>query len=104
VQNLEAKTVSMVSMHCQAHRLASACYYTAADLCSTLYEITKAIFCFSVEIGLPDDASEYEDRRSAVAAGMQAKWLLSETTVRARSEILPKSLFILRLQAAVRKK
>ena len=42
-QNLEAKIESMVSMHCHAHRLALAFYYTAADLYSVVYETAKAL-------------------------------------------------------------
>ena len=42
VQKLEAKIVRMVSVHCNAHRLASTCYYTAAELYSMLYETSKA--------------------------------------------------------------
>jgi len=41
-QKLEAKIVSMVSVHCHAQHLASACYYTAADLCSMVCETAKA--------------------------------------------------------------
>ena len=51
--------------------------------------IMKILYCFTVVIGLPGDASDYnEDKRSAVAASMQKRWLSSEATVRARSEIL----------------
>jgi len=42
-QKLEAKIVSLVSMHCHAHRLASVSYYTAADSNSIMYETTKAL-------------------------------------------------------------
>jgi len=41
-QKLEAKIVSMVSVYCHAHRLTSASYYTAADLCSMVCETMKA--------------------------------------------------------------
>jgi len=45
----------------------------------------EVFHCFTVAIGLPRDASDYnEDIRSTVAARMQS----SEATVRARSEIL----------------
>jgi len=40
---LEAKIVSLVSVHCHGHRLASASYYTVADLYSTVYETAKAL-------------------------------------------------------------
>jgi len=42
VQKLEAKIVRMVIVHCHTHRLASTCYYTAAELYSMLYETSKA--------------------------------------------------------------
>jgi len=42
-QKLEAKFVSMASVHCHEHRFASACYYTAADLCNMVYETAKAL-------------------------------------------------------------
>jgi len=41
-QKLEAKIVSLVSVHCHAHRLVSACYYPAADLYSMVYGTAKA--------------------------------------------------------------
>jgi len=41
-QKLEAKIVSLVPVHCHAHRLASASYYIAADLCSMVHETAKA--------------------------------------------------------------
>jgi len=42
-QNLEAKLVSMASVHCHAHRLASACYFLDVDLYSMVYETAKAL-------------------------------------------------------------
>jgi len=42
-QKLEAKIVSLVSVHFHAHRLALAFYYAAADLHSMVYETAKAI-------------------------------------------------------------
>jgi len=42
-QKLEAKIVSLVSVHCHEHRLASASYNTAADLYSMVYETAKAL-------------------------------------------------------------
>jgi len=40
-QNLEAEIIRIVSVHCHAHRLASACSCTAADLYSVRkYEST----------------------------------------------------------------
>ena len=55
-------------MHCRGHRLASASYYNAADLYSTVYKTAKTLckkniatievfHCFTVAIGLPGDAS-----------------------------------------------
>jgi len=54
-QNLEAKIVSLVS----AHRTASL--------------RPQLLYCFTVAIGLPADASDNEDKRSAVAVRMQNK-------------------------------
>jgi len=52
--------------------------------------IMEVFHCFTVAIGLVDDASNYnEDKRSAVAArAFKTRWLSSESTVRAGSEIL----------------
>ena len=55
-------------MHCRGHSLASASYYNAADLYSTVYKtattlckkniaIIEVFHCFTVVIGLPGDAS-----------------------------------------------
>jgi len=41
-QKLEAKIVSLVSVHCHAHRFGLN-YYTAADLYSMVYETAKAL-------------------------------------------------------------
>jgi len=44
--------------------------------------IIEVFYCFSVVIGLPGDASDYnEGKRSAVGAVMQNRWLSSEATV-----------------------
>ena len=80
-QKLEGNMVSMVSVHCHVHRLASASHYTSVGLFSMVYETAKAlscnygsVYCFTVAIGLPGDASDYnEDKRSSVAARMQNK-------------------------------
>ena len=76
-QKLEAEIVRIVSVHCHVHHLASACCYVSADLCSvrkcesTLMRLWK---CFTVAIGLPGNASDYnEDEMSAFAARMQNK-------------------------------
>jgi len=82
--NLEVKIVSMVSLHCHAHRLASAYYCTAADLsrwCVKLQKhfnaIMEVFYCFTVAIRLPGDASDYnENKTSAVAARMQNKMVV----------------------------
>jgi len=42
-QKLEAKSVSLVSVQCHVLRLASASYYTAADLYSMVYETARAL-------------------------------------------------------------
>jgi len=42
-RKLEAKIVSMVSVHCQAHRFALASYHTVADLYSMVYQTAKAL-------------------------------------------------------------
>ena len=82
-QRLEAKSVSLVSVHCHAHRLASASYCTAAvQVCTVwctklrkhIHAITEVLYCFTVAISLPGYASDNnEDKRSAVAAHMQNK-------------------------------
>jgi len=43
-QKLEAKIVSLVSVRCHAHSLASASYYTATDFYSMVYETAKALY------------------------------------------------------------
>jgi len=46
-------------------------------------------YCFTLAIGLPGAALDYnEDKRSAVATRVQKRLLSSEATVRAWSEIL----------------
>jgi len=71
-------------VHC-GHRLASASYYTAADLYSTVCKTVKTLckkitaimevfYCFTVAIGLPGDASSYnQDKKSTVAMRIQNK-------------------------------
>ena len=95
-QKLEAKIVSLVSVHCHAHRFGLN-YYTAADLYSMVYETAKALTqlwkCFTVfvAIGLPADASDHiEGKRSAVAARMQNKVVVEGGNSESYgSEILP---------------
>ena len=75
-QKLEAKIIRMVSLHCHAHRLASPCCCTAADLYSMVDATAKALlnalmkvfYCFTVAVGLLSDASNYK-----VTAGIQNK-------------------------------
>ena len=55
--------------------------------------IMEVLYSFTVAIGLPGDATDYnEDKRPAVAGcsahAKQGGWVLSEATVRAKSEIL----------------
>jgi len=42
-QKLEAKAESMIFVHCHAHRLGSACYFSTADLYGMAYETAKAL-------------------------------------------------------------
>jgi len=44
-QKLEARIVSLASVHCHAHRFASASYNTAADLYNMVYETAKTLQC-----------------------------------------------------------
>jgi len=49
----------------------------------------KEFYSFTVSIGLRGDASDYnEDKRSAVQRACKTRWLSSEATVGAMSEIL----------------
>ena len=80
-QKLEAKIVSLVSVHCHAHRCASACYYTAADLYSMVYEAAKALYCNYGSVLLFHRCDRLAWRcirlqwrkRAALAARMQSK-------------------------------
>jgi len=65
----------MVSVHCRAHRLASACYFPAEVSTVWCMKLRKHFNeNFTVSIGLPGDASDYnEDKKSTVAARMQSK-------------------------------
>jgi len=48
--------------------------YSVRNCKSTSNAIMKVSYCFTVAIGFPGDASDYnEDKRSAVAARMQDK-------------------------------
>jgi len=78
---LEAEIVTMVYVYCYAHRLASACCYTAADLYSMGYENVKALQCNNGTLllfhrcdRLTGDASDcIEDKRSAVQRACEAR-------------------------------
>jgi len=80
-QKLEAEIIRMVSLHCHAHHLASACCYTTADLYSMVYETAKALlmhlwkcfYCFTVAVSLLGDASNYK-----ATAGIQNKVVVDE--------------------------
>jgi len=49
----------------------------------------EVYYCFTDAIGLPGDASDYnEDKKSVVAERMQKRWLSSKATVRVGSEIV----------------
>ena len=96
VQKLEGKIVSLVSVHCHAHRCASASYYTAADLYSMVYELRKhfkaimeVLCCFTVAIGLlamPQTTMKTKGRQ--LQRVRKTRWLSSEATVRVGSENL----------------
>ena len=83
-------------MHCQGHRLGSASYYTAADLCSTedklrkyFIAIMEVFFCFTMVIGLPADASTtLMTKGRQLQRAFKTRWLSSEAAVRARCEVL----------------
>jgi len=77
-QKLEAKIVSLGSVHCHAHRFGFLLYchrfvqYGVRNCESTFNAIMKGSYCFTVAIGLLGDASDHnEDKRSAVAARIQ---------------------------------
>jgi len=78
-QNLEAKIVSMVSVHCHAHRslrpvtiVLQICTVWYTKLQKHFNAIMEVLYCFIIATGLPGDASYYnEDQRSALAARMQ---------------------------------
>jgi len=51
----------------------------------------EVFYCFTVAIGLPGDASDYckmKTKDLQLQRACKARWLSSEATVRARSEIL----------------
>ena len=84
-QKLEAKIVSLVSVHRHAHRFTSASITMLPQICTVwctklrkyFNAIMEVLSCFTVAISLPADASDYnEDKRSAVAARMQNKMVV----------------------------
>ena len=82
-QKLEAKIVSLVSVHCHTMRTASLrpltilpqiCTVWCTKLRQHFNAVMEVFYCFTDAIGLPGDASNYnEDRKSVVAARMQNK-------------------------------
>jgi len=79
-QKSDAKIVSLESVHCHAHRLASVSYYRrlvqwvwGTKLRKHFNAIMEMFCCFTVTIDLPGGASDNEDKRSEVAALMQNK-------------------------------
>jgi len=59
------------------------------ETAKALYAITEVFYCFTVAIGFPGDASDYnEDKRSGLQRACKTSWLSSEATVRGSSEIL----------------
>ena len=83
VQKLEAKIVRIVSMHCHAHRLASASYYIATELYSMVYETAKGfkgnygsvlLFHRCDRLAWPPDYNK--DKKSAVATRIQSKLIV----------------------------
>jgi len=96
-QKLDAKIASLVSLHCHAHRFASATYYTAANLYSMVYATAKEFLmqlwrCFTVSplrsacLAMHQTTMTTKDRQLQRAC--KAWWLSSVATVKAWSEIL----------------
>jgi len=81
-QKLEAKIVSLVYVHHHAHHFASASITILLQICAVwctklqkhFNAIMEVFYCFTVAIGFPSDASDYnEDKWLAAAARMQNK-------------------------------
>ena len=98
-QRLEAKSVSLVSVHCHAHRLASASYSTAAGLYNMVYETAKALSCNygsallfhrcdRLGWGCVMHQTTMKTKGRQLQRACKTRWLSSEATVRARSVIL----------------
>ena len=107
-QKLKAKIVSMVSVHCHEYRLASACYYTAADLYSVACETAKALaimkvfYYFTVAIGLPYmHQTTMKTKGRQLQRACKARRLSSEATARAEWDF--DYLYLGHIEAAVRK-
>jgi len=92
-QKVEAKIVSLVSVHSHAHRFTSVYYYTAVDLyrnCeSTLMQLWM---CFTVWPFRPACLAMHQTTMKTKGRQLQrackTRWLSSEAIVRATSEIL----------------
>jgi len=90
-QKLEAEIIRMASLRCHAHRLASACCYTAADLYSTEDETAKALSMHlwkSFIVSRLRSACLAMHQTTKLQRVFKTKYLSSEANVRARSEIL----------------
>jgi len=62
--------------------LPQVCTVWCTKLRKHLNAIMEVFHCFTVAIGFPGDASNYnKDKRLAVAARMQNRWLSSEAAV-----------------------
>ena len=79
-QMVEAKIASMVSVRCHAQRLASACYFPAADLYSRCLKLrkhfnatVKVLYCFTVAISLPGAASDLQWRQKVGSCSAHGK-------------------------------
>jgi len=91
-QKLEAKIVSWVTVHCHAHRLVLASYYTAAELCvrnckNILMQIWKCFLTLRLA-GLAMHQTTMKTKGWQLQRACKTTWLSSEATLRARCEIL----------------
>ena len=96
-QKLEAKIVSLASLHCHVHRFASASYYTAADFYSMVYATAKAFLmqlwkCFTVSplqsscLAMHQTTMKTKGRQLQRAC--KTRRLSSEATVKGTSQIM----------------
>jgi len=77
-QKLEAEIVRIVSVHCHVHRFGLLLSFRRFVQCTKMWKhfnaIMEVFYCFTVVIGLPGEASGYnEDKRSSAAGRMQSK-------------------------------